>query len=118
MDNKLRDEIMLDSAKENLRNIAFFGLCDYQEASQSLFERTFNMKFKKPFVQSNETRTSQVIGQFSDDVLITIEKLNYLDIQLYDYALKLFFKRYESIRLSEDLNIKTNGPKSDTNIKS
>ena len=80
--------------------MAFFGLCDYQEISQFMFEKTFKMKFRKPFIQSNETRTSQVIGQFTEDTLISIEKLNYLDIQLYDYALRLFLERYELVRSS------------------
>ncbi|CAB3400572.1 unnamed protein product [Caenorhabditis bovis] len=39
-----QDRIMLTSAKENLRNMAFFGLKERMDDSQFLFENTFGMK--------------------------------------------------------------------------
>ena len=39
-----RETVMLASAKRNLREMAFFGLTEYQEQSQYLFEEIFNLK--------------------------------------------------------------------------
>ena len=39
-----RDTVMLYSAKDNLRKMTFFGLTEFQEQSQYLFEETFNLK--------------------------------------------------------------------------
>lgn len=40
-----RGKIMLLSAKNNLKKMAFFGLTEHQEISQYLFEETFNLKY-------------------------------------------------------------------------
>lgn len=39
-----RDATMLASAKANLERMAFFGLTEFQENSQYIFEETFNLK--------------------------------------------------------------------------
>ncbi|KAG9511409.1 Heparan-sulfate 6-O-sulfotransferase 1-A [Fragariocoptes setiger] len=103
----LRDQIMLQSAKDNLRNLSFFGLCEYQVMSQFLFEKKFGLKFKRPFTQSNETRTSQALGELSPEIIGVIKKLNHLDIQLYDYATKLFINRYKSLQPQDQLDFKS-----------
>ena len=46
-----RDRIMLESAKENLLRMAFFGMTELQTESQHVFQRTFNMRFKVKFPQ-------------------------------------------------------------------
>lgn len=40
-----RGRIMLLSAKNNLKKMAFFGLTEEQEISQYLFEVTFNLRY-------------------------------------------------------------------------
>lgn len=46
-ENKLpkarRDGILLESAKNTLRNMAFFGVLDRMAESQELFQKTFNL---------------------------------------------------------------------------
>uniref|UniRef100_A0A3B1K8K7 Heparan-sulfate 6-O-sulfotransferase n=1 Tax=Astyanax mexicanus TaxID=7994 RepID=A0A3B1K8K7_ASTMX len=72
---KKRAQILLESAKKNLRDMAFFGLTEFQRKTQYLFERTFRLRFIRP-------------------LSARIEELNDLDMQLYDYAWDLFQQRY------------------------
>ncbi|ELK36950.1 Peroxisomal acyl-coenzyme A oxidase 1 [Myotis davidii] len=87
-----RAQLLLDSAKKNLRGMAFFGLTEFQRKTQYLFERTFNLKFIRPFMQYNSTRAGGV--EVDADTVRRIEELNDLDVQLYDYARDLFQQRY------------------------
>lgn len=44
MPKKTRDKLMLESAKNNLRNMAFFGIKEKMADSQFMFETIFDMK--------------------------------------------------------------------------
>uniref|UniRef100_A0A452TME8 Heparan-sulfate 6-O-sulfotransferase n=1 Tax=Ursus maritimus TaxID=29073 RepID=A0A452TME8_URSMA len=88
-----RAQLLLESAKKNLRGMAFFGLTEFQRKTQYLFERTFNLKFIRPFMQYNSTRAGGV--EVDEDTIRRIEELNDLDMQLYDYAKDLFQQRVE-----------------------
>lgn len=98
MSHKERDIILLASAKENLRRMAFFGLSEYQKISQYLFESTFHLHFLQPFVQLNETHSSVTMNRLNPQLLAKIRKLNNLDIELYDFAKQLLFKRFETMK--------------------
>lgn len=87
-----RARLLLDSAKKNLRDMAFFGLTEYQRKTQYLFERTFRLRFIRPFVQYNSTRAAGVEPDAA--TIRRIHQLNQLDVQLYDYARDLFQQRY------------------------
>ena len=91
MSAELRDSILLRSAKENLANMAFFGLTEFQKETQYLFEKTFKLKFIDDFEQKNETTASRTDLPLSD--LSRIKQINHLDIQLYEYAKELFLQR-------------------------
>ncbi|CAJ0610391.1 unnamed protein product [Cylicocyclus nassatus] len=88
MDPRTRDRILLESAKNNLRNMAFFGVKERMDDSQMMFEQLFNLSFTK--------RLSVWSRSKSNDTDVTAEQLkiirerNELDIQLYDYAVNLF----------------------------
>ena len=91
-----RDCIMLSSAKENLRQMAFFGLTEYQQETQYLFEKSFGLEFIEDFYQYNHTHASEVsISTGQRDRVIHV---NRLDIELYQYAKDLFFQRLNSVR--------------------
>ncbi|XP_025784359.1 heparan-sulfate 6-O-sulfotransferase 1 [Puma concolor] len=94
-----RAQLLLESAKKNLRGMAFFGLTEFQRKTQYLFERTFNLKFIRPFMQYNSTRAGGV--EVDEDTIRRIEELNDLDVQLYDYAKDLFQQRYQYKRQLE-----------------
>ncbi|KAJ8375909.1 hypothetical protein SKAU_G00064890 [Synaphobranchus kaupii] len=90
---KKRAQTLLESAKKNLRDMAFFGLTEFQRKTQYLFERTFRLRFIRPFMQYNSTRAAGV--DVDNDTILRIEELNELDVQLYDYAKDLFQQRYQ-----------------------
>ncbi|KAM5181557.1 heparan-sulfate 6-O-sulfotransferase 3 [Mantella aurantiaca] len=99
MNESERNDILLQSAKNNLKNMAFYGLTEFQRKTQYLFERTFNLKFISPFTQFNTTRASNVdIDKWSRE---RIKELNYLDMQLYEYAKDLFLQRFQYTRQLE-----------------
>ncbi|XP_009635999.1 heparan-sulfate 6-O-sulfotransferase 3 [Egretta garzetta] len=99
MNESERNIILLQSAKNNLKNMAFFGLTEFQRKTQYLFERTFNLKFISPFTQFNVTRASNV--DIGEDVRQRIEELNFLDVQLYEYAKDLFLQRFQYSKQEE-----------------
>lgn len=90
-----RGKFMLESARKNLQEMAFFGLTEYQEESQYLFEKTFGLKFVTPFTQltEDETRAGNILPELNSSQLSQIKMLNSLDIELYTFAKNLFFKR-------------------------
>ncbi|KAK6113963.1 Sulfotransferase family protein [Brugia pahangi] len=99
-DAATRDKIMLESAKVNLKNLAFFGLKEYMAESQWMFERLFHLKFSKNLAEWTKSK--------SNDTEITLQQMqlirdrNRLDIMLYSYAKKLFFKRLKQLQSSTD----------------
>nr|XP_061826271.1 heparan-sulfate 6-O-sulfotransferase 3-B-like [Nerophis lumbriciformis] len=93
VDELERGRVLLASAKANLRDMAFYGLTEFQRKTQRLFERTFGLRFIRAFTQLNGTRAAGVgIGE---KVQWRIEGLNALDVELYDYAKELFLRRYQ-----------------------
>ncbi|TRZ08882.1 hypothetical protein HGM15179_018225 [Zosterops borbonicus] len=99
MPEEQRNKVLLDSAKENLKQMAFFGLTEFQRKTQYLFEKTFNMNFISPFMQYNSTKASSV--EIDKQTQQHIEALNFLDMELYDYAKDLFLQRYQYMRQKE-----------------
>ncbi|XP_042190677.1 heparan-sulfate 6-O-sulfotransferase 3-B [Callorhinchus milii] len=99
MTENRRNEILLHSAKNNLKDMAFFGLTEFQRKTQYLFERTFHLKFISPFTQFNSTRAASV--ELNEQTRKRIEQLNFLDVQLYDYAKDLFLQRFQYMRQKE-----------------
>ncbi|XP_072376970.1 heparan-sulfate 6-O-sulfotransferase 3-B isoform X2 [Diabrotica undecimpunctata] len=100
-----RDKIMLASAKKNLLAMAFFGLTEYQKISQYIFEETFNLRFAIPFEQNNATVSSYTLTTLTSDQSEKIKKLNNLDLELYSFAKKILFERFERLK-SRDTDFK------------
>lgn len=102
MPRERRDEILLQSAKRNLESMAYFALVEYQKESQYLFEKTFGMKFRKPFVQVSEEDTVAFGVGLGDEDLSRVQELNYLDTELYSYAKRLFFERLKHFKRTDE----------------
>ncbi|KAJ8389765.1 hypothetical protein AAFF_G00114710 [Aldrovandia affinis] len=99
MNESERGRILLESARSNLRSMAFYGLTEFQRKTQYLFERTFSLRFIAAFTQINSTRAAGVgIGAAARR---RIEELNLLDVQLYEYAKDLFLQRFQVSRRGE-----------------
>merc|ERR1719431_1244476 len=95
MSQKARDIITLNSAKTNLEKMAYFGLTEKQHESQELFEHTFDLQFKIPFEQFNETTSGNTESDLNQDIIDRITELNHLDVELYDFAKDLILRRYK-----------------------
>ena len=91
-----RDKVMLQSAKDNLRDMSFFGLTEYQVETQYLFQKTFNLDFQEDFEQKANTHAAKQL--LKPSIRSEILKLNHLDIALYQYAKDLFLQRVKHHR--------------------
>uniref|UniRef100_F1L1I7 Heparan-sulfate 6-O-sulfotransferase n=1 Tax=Ascaris suum TaxID=6253 RepID=F1L1I7_ASCSU len=103
MDVKTRERIMLESAKNNLKNLAFFGIKERMADSQWMFEQLFQLRFTKDL--SNWTKSKSNDTEITQEQLELIKQKNNLDIQLYAYAQKLFLKRLKQLRSDDYASI-------------
>ena len=99
MDSEVRDQIMLESAKENLLNMAYFGLTEFQRYTQRLFEGTFKLKFNTEFSQLPVTHSDRT--KITEEQKAKILEQNKLDINLYQYAKDLFLQRIRNLKQSQ-----------------
>lgn len=110
MSEELRDKLLLESAVENLKNMSFFGLTEFQRDTQMLFESTFHIKFSRPFEQQNITHSNKAESKITEELIKKIKDINNLDVQLYDFAKLLFEERVKHLKASKSEN-KINTPK-------
>lgn len=97
-----RDRIMLASAKRNLAAMSYFGLTEHQKISQYIFEETFNLRFAIPFEQHNNTVSTSTMNNLTPEQRARIDKLNALDVELYAFAKKLMFQRFERLKAKDN----------------
>lgn len=98
-----QDEALLSSAIANLKELAYFGLCEKQKLSQSLFERTFNLTFKETFRQSDENKTEDLISKLPPATIDRVLSLNSLDVRLYKFGKELFNDRLMLMSVKDPL---------------
>ena len=94
----ISDRIMLQQAKKNLEKMYFFALNEFQHYSQKMFETSFpDFKLTRNLTQLKNTTADFLFRNFSknqsDYLIKKIESLNSLDIELYKFAVNLFFKK-------------------------
>lgn len=102
-----RTSKLLESAKCNLEKFAFFGLTEYHNESCKLFESVFNATFTVPLDQRDlsNLHSAPILQSIWKRTYLydKIARINSLDMQLYEHALKLFARRVKAIGLSIDL---------------
>ena len=98
---KEKDKLMLQSAKDNLRNFAFFGLTEYQHETRLLFEEQFGIKLKLETQQRtmSSLHSAPILQDLwnNSQLYNRIAKVNKLDMELYEYALRLFSERVKTV---------------------
>lgn len=89
---------MLEIAKQNLAKMSFFAINEFQNLSQYLFDQTFKgaLRLNFNFSQSNQSLAESYLKQLSPEVVQRIRQRNSVDIELYEYALKLFSERIKN----------------------
>lgn len=106
MPQQEREQMLLESAKENLRRFPFFGLTEYQVESSLLFEHTFGLRFtdklgQRPVSELNSAPMLNTLWN-TPSTYDKIAAANNLDMQLYEYALELFNSRLKAIDIAID----------------
>ncbi|KAH9641080.1 hypothetical protein HF086_006360 [Spodoptera exigua] len=70
----------------------------FVQISQYVFEETFNLLFAVPFTQHNATVSGATLAALSPSQIAHIKRLNSLDLELYEFAKNLMFKRFEALK--------------------
>lgn len=96
-----RGTLVLESAKQNLLKLAFFGILEFQEESGLLFERTFGVEFgiRPPHIPFNSSVANLLLQELPAHPSL-YEKVianNKLDLELYWFAVGEFKKRMRAI---------------------
>ncbi|CCD70385.1 Heparan-sulfate 6-O-sulfotransferase [Caenorhabditis elegans] len=91
-----QDKIMIESAKENLRKMSFFGIKEQMDDSQFYFENTFDMQFTRKMSVWGKSKSNDTV--LSESQLAYIRNVNKLDWELYEYAVQLFDERVSQLR--------------------
>ncbi|KAF6204163.1 hypothetical protein GE061_002503 [Apolygus lucorum] len=65
---------------------------------QYVFEETFNLRFGVPFEQHNATLSSSTLQSLPQAQLRKIRELNALDLELYEFARTLMYKRFNKLK--------------------
>lgn len=96
--------ILLHSAKNNLQQMAFFGIAEFPNVSQRMFEAVFGVHFQsRPHRRfnrlSNYLRNSASSSNswWSAQTETAIRQANHLDVELYEYGKELLFKRFHHL---------------------
>ncbi|RUS73939.1 hypothetical protein EGW08_018296 [Elysia chlorotica] len=82
---------MVESAKENLLDFAFFGILEEQAKSQFLFEHTLGIRFIKSLDQREDTHVAKL--NMTKEMVDLVRRTNQQDIELYRFARELFHQR-------------------------
>ncbi|OQR68181.1 heparan-sulfate 6-O-sulfotransferase 3-like [Tropilaelaps mercedesae] len=98
-----RDMILLHSAKTNLHHMAFFGIAEFPNISQRMFEAAFGVQFRsRPRHRFNRLssylkRSPISSNTWSAQTEATVRQVNHLDMQLYEYGKELLFERFHHL---------------------
>lgn len=101
-----RERLILKSAKDNLRQMPFFGMTEYMAESRTLFEKTFDVKFAVDLQQKevSELHSAPLLQELWNNTTLfgRVLSINRLDLELYNYALELFTERARKIGIHID----------------
>ena len=102
-----RERLILQSAKRSLKQFAYFGITEYLEESEALYERTFGVEFSEKITQRSlsDLHSAPMLKTLwsKHDVYQEIADANRLDMELYEYALQLFAVRLKTIGRTIDI---------------
>ncbi|MDJ0650811.1 MAG: tetratricopeptide repeat protein [Xenococcaceae cyanobacterium MO_188.B19] len=90
-------EEMLACAKENLKNYVIFGLQSRFGESLDLFKNVLRWKNVDFDTKRNVNNKKPKRDELDPDLIKFIERENYLDIELHNYALEIFDEQLENL---------------------
>ena len=56
------------------------------------------MKFKSPFTQNVDTFSTVELDKLSAEELVAVREVNKLDLELYEFAEKLLYERFQDLK--------------------
>jgi heparan sulfate 6-O-sulfotransferase HS6ST1 len=71
------------------------------QISQYIFEETFNLRFKIPFSQNEDTYSKSTLDKVSPSELKVVRKANALDLELYEFAEQLIHTRFNELKIKD-----------------
>lgn len=87
---------MLNRAKQNIdNNFSVVGLTEEFEKSLILFKKSLGWS-ETFYLKRNETKNRKTVKEVSENIINIIGEYNEMDIELYNYAKKEFYKKIES----------------------
>eukprot|EP00117_Sycon_ciliatum_P011195 scpid75176/ scgid12780/ Heparan-sulfate 6-O-sulfotransferase 1-B len=98
------NERLLHSAQQTLLSLAWFGLTEYMSESLEMFESRFGVQFAKEQLDYKsgdgkpDSKSSFIWKNLTESLTKRIVQANILDLQLYDFAEKLFLDRYKELK--------------------
>ena len=103
--SKLLQSTVLNGAKRNLKeHYECFGLLEERDKSLALFRQMFNWGETQSVPHQKKTRNRPRVNDMDLETLAALKAGNSLDIELYDYAVRLFHQKYETCFSSADRN--------------
>jgi hypothetical protein len=99
----LPDSVLLEIARVNLEECAYFGITERFDESLSLLHFTFGWRSIEAYENLNVSPTPTRRGDHQDEVIAKIEEANVLDVQLYRHARRVFGERLK--QSEEELRI-------------
>jgi len=66
--------------------------------SQYVFEETFELRFKSPFTQNEDTYSSTTLNKATPEEVQRIREVNSLDLQLYAFGEQLLRRRFKQLK--------------------
>ena len=95
--NQLSDQAKLEIAKVHLDEFAFFGITEYFNDSVELLCGTFGWEPQKDHKPLNRSLQPSQRENITPEEIRAIEERNQLDMHIYEYARKLFRKRFRNM---------------------
>ena len=89
---------MLESAKSNLKQLAFFAILGRSSESHSLISASLGLHFHEGAFGTRTPKSENV--QLDDGVKKRILMLNYLDSELFNFATEIFNERLKLLETS------------------
>lgn len=105
--NMLNDNELLEIGKKNLAKMDFVGICEEMTESIDMMCYNFNWPLVNEIPMVNVTNKKPIYEEIDCSTLELIKELNDLDIQLYEYGLKLFKEKKREI-LKEAVKVNYN----------
>eukprot|EP00924_Labyrinthula_sp_SR-Ha-C_P007669 snap_masked-scaffold_42-processed-gene-2.43-mRNA-1 protein AED:1.00 eAED:1.00 QI:0/0/0/0/1/1/4/0/681 len=98
IDDKSSDEEKLQFAKEILQRLDWFSILEYAEESLDLFEPELGLEILSYHSAFNYNKYEKDLTKYSQKAKEVLFELNYLDVELYNFAKELFFARLDKIK--------------------